>query len=73
MEDSEMKKTYINPETILTELELQQMIAATVPVGVEGNADDAESKFGFLGFDDSFDDTDDADDTSLPGFNVWED
>ena len=69
-----MKKTYINPETILTELELQHMIAASPNPGfdpADGTGTMDSKDFDFLGFDDS--DTDDADDTSLPGFNVWED
>jgi hypothetical protein len=73
MEHSEMKKTYINPETILTEMELQQMIAESAQFG-EGYKDPATGDakdFNFLAFDDG--DTDDEGDTSLPGFNVWED
>lgn len=69
-----MKKTYLNPTTDILSVELQQMIAASVEIG-EGFKDGggATSKdFNFLAFDDDSD-TDDADDTSLPGFNVWED
>lgn len=68
-----MKKTYINPETILTEMELQQMIAVSGPGKSAEEFDDGLSKDFTLFDTDSFDDIDDEDDTSLPGFNVWED
>ena len=68
-----MKKTYINPETILTEMELQQMIAVSGPGKSTEEFDDGLSKDFSLFDTEGFDDTDDADDTSLPGFNVWED
>ena len=69
-----MKKTYINPETILTEMELQQMIAASVEFGegVRDGGGATAKDFNFLSFD-SDNDTNEEEGSSLPGFNVWED
>lgn len=45
-----MTKTYIKPETKTIKVELQQMIAESIPTGVSGNLEDAEGK-GFSFFE----------------------
>lgn len=48
-----MKKTYLNPEITIVNVQVAQMIAAsteTLGIGTEGSANDAESRF--FGLDD---------------------